>query len=351
MRQFIVTMAFVLFLAGCSGGSNNEGSIVAVVGSTATVGSSEASGEGLVLNDFLPGVVGFDVADAEQQYLQQERSAQDRIAACMAEQGFDYIPYVPSQDQGGFSGPDSEEEFVERYGFGVATVILEDTQIDEEGFAAAMEAERAKNPNFVIVEAMTPEEQQEYNAALYGLGPNPGDPLVEDGPNSTVTPSDPSGCLPIAYEEIYNDDTWAAFDEQFGVTLEDMRSTVESDPRIAELESKWSTCMAEEGYDFVQKSDVRGFLFRRLADIGAIANLEIDATGQTMSWGRVEIEPGGPIEAAVKEIVSEEIAMAKISLACSGDRDDVYQVVYREAEQRFIQENLSELEQFKKDHL
>ncbi|MEA3502747.1 MAG: hypothetical protein U9R47_08235, partial [Actinomycetota bacterium] len=59
---------------------------------------------------------------------------------------------------------------------------------------------------------------------------------------------------------------------------------------------------------------------------------------------------GSPVEAAVKEIASEEIAIAKDSLACSGDQEKVYEEVFKEAEQRFIQEHLAELEQFKKDH-
>ena len=137
---------------------------------------------------------------------------------------------------------------------------------------------------------------------------------------------------------------------QFGAAFNELRGIVESDPRITALKDDWSSCMAEAGYDFTDESDVRTFLFRRLEDVGAITNLEIDPSGETMGWSRVDFEPGGPIEAAVKEIVSEEIAIAKDSLVCSGNYDEVYQTVYQEAEQRFIEEHLTELEQFRKDH-
>jgi len=94
MRPFIVMMALVLFLTGCSGGDKIEG-------------SPDASDGELTLNDFIPGAVVFDEANAEEQGLRQEREAQDKIAACMAEQWFEYVPYVRSQDQGGFAMPDT----------------------------------------------------------------------------------------------------------------------------------------------------------------------------------------------------------------------------------------------------
>jgi len=137
---------------------------------------------------------------------------------------------------------------------------------------------------------------------------------------------------------------------QFGAAFNDLRNTVESDPRITALKDDWSSCMAEAGYDFTDESDVRTFLYRRLEDAGAISNLEIDSSGDSMGWSRVDFEPGGPIEAAVKGIVSEEIALAKLSLVCFGNYDEVRQTVYQEAEQRFVTDHLAELEQFRKDH-
>ncbi len=327
-------MAFVLFLTACSGAGN-------------TGDSPEASDGELTLNDFIPGAVDFDQGDAEQQYLQQERAAQDRIAACMAEQGFEYIPYVQNQDQGGFSGPDSQEEFVEQYGFGIATMILEDQQFDEEDYAA----ERAKDPNFAITEAMSPEERQAYEAALWGEEPDIDfESMTEEEINEAFESLEPTGCQNTAYEDMFNNAAQMAFFEQFGPKMEDIYGSVESDPRIVELESKWSTCMAESGYEFSTRQDVEVFFLRRLEEVGAITDLEIDSEGMGLSYGGEGIEPGSPIEAAVKEIAAEEIAMAKVSLACSADQEKVFQEVYREAEQRFIQENLAELEQFKKDN-
>ena len=337
MRPFIIVVAIVLFLTGCSGGDGTDS-------------SPDASDGELTLNDFNPGMPAFDEANAEQQYLQQERDAQEKIAACMAEQGFEYIPYVQSQDQGGFSGPASEEEFVAQYGFGIATTLLEDQRMGEMD-EAEMAAEAAKDPNNAIVEAMTDVERDAYYAALYGEQPDI-DPesMTEEEINAAYESFQPTGCQSTAYEGAFDQGAAQEFYEQFGPLMEDLYGGLESDPRIAALESEWSSCMAEKGYDFTDRNDVEVFLLLRLEEVGAITDLEIDPEGMGYGYGGAVIEPGGPVEAAVKEIASEEIAIAKDSFTCSGDQDEVYQEVYGDAEQRFIEEHLAELEQFKKDH-
>ena len=335
MRPFIIATAFALFLTACSGAGDIED-------------SPGASDGGLTLSDFIPGAVEFDqTGDEEEYYRQQERVAQDKIAACMAEQGFEYVPFVRNEDQFGFSMPDTQEEFVAQYGFGIATMILENQPPHEE----AIEAEMAKDPNNAIVEAMSQSELDAYYAALYGAEPVFDETFAEDSPAVTVAAFEPSGCQNTAYEEAFNQGAEMEFYEQFGPLMEDLYSGLESDPRIVELEGKWSSCMAEKGYDFADRNEAQVFLLRRLEEAGAITDLEIDPEG--MGWGYgggEEVEPGSPIEAAVKEIAAEEIAMAKVSLACSADEQEVFQEVYREAEQRFIQENLAELEQYKKEN-
>jgi len=335
MRPLIVTVAFVVFLTGCSGGAGIED-------------SPEASDGELTFSDFAPSAVGFDAANAERQYLQQERTAQDNIAACMAEQGFEYIQYVPNQDQYGFSGPESEREWVEQYGFGITTKILENQQFGQE----AVEAEMAKDPNYAITEAMSPEEREAYYAALRGVPPDIDfETLTAEEIQAAYASLEPTGCENTVYAEIFDQGAATAFYEQFGPMLKEIDDRVESDPRIVELKGKWSSCMAESGYDFAERNDIEVFLFRRLEVVGAISHLDIDPDVPSLiSYQNEEIESGGPIEAAVNEIAAEEMAMAKLSLVCSADREKVWQEVYRDAEQRFVQENLAELLQFKKEN-
>ncbi|KAA3641500.1 MAG: hypothetical protein DWP92_01060, partial [Armatimonadetes bacterium] len=246
-----------------------------------------------------------------------------------------------------------QEEFVAQYGFGIATMMVEDQRMGE----VDIEAEMAKDPNNAIVDAMSDTERDAYYEALYGVqlefeepgGDSPG-VTVAPSADVTVAPTEPTGCQNTAYEETYNQGAQMEFYEQFGPMMEDLYSNLESDPRITELKGQWSSCMAEAGYDFTDEQDAQIFLLRRLEEVGAITDLDIQPDGNGWGYGGSEIEPGSSVEAAVKEIAAEEIAMAKVSLDCSGDIDKVFQEVYQEAEQRFIAENLAELEQFKKDH-
>jgi hypothetical protein len=250
---------------------------------------------------------------------------------------------------GGFVGPESQEEFVELYGFGIATMMLEEQQMDE----AAIEEEMAKDPNNAIVEAMPEEEQQEYYAALHGAEPDIDyESMTEEELDEFYVSWVPEGCWNDAYEELYGGGEDMAFWEEFGPLMDDVFLDLDSDPRIVDLEATWSACMADQGYDFGERFDVEVYLLRRLEEVGAISDLDIEGDGMGYGYGGGEepIEPGSPMAAVVQEIADEEILIAKADLACSADQEEVWQEVYQEAEQRFIEENRAELEQFKSDH-
>lgn len=361
MRRLSIPMVVIVFLAGCGGtesiSDDSFGSPTTIesLGESENIESDQTpttgpTGGEPAISDFIPGAVAWNGPEPQQQMRELERAVQELVAACMAEEGFEYVAYVANPDPGGFAGPDSDEALVEEYGFGVATVALKHLYYDGEAMEAAAEAERAKDPNTAIVAAMGDTEREAYDVALRGEGP--GALLVDAAEvpeDATDWPSKSPGCYGIASDEVYGFAIRAEFDNQFGPMLEDAYAGIESDLRIAKAEADWSLCMAEHGYDFDSLSDIRLFLFRRLEEIGAVAHLEVFQDGGGFSVSRADVEPGGPVEAAIREIAAEEIAMAERSLACSSDRE-VRQEVRREAEQRFIEEHLAELEQFRRDH-
>jgi len=327
--------------------------VVIAVFAAGCTASGDPTGSGAdreTITDFIPGALAFDEASGADQFRALEQKAQESIAKCMAEQGFDYIPYVESQSQGGFMEAESEEEFVDLYGFGIATSLLADQEMDEE----AMDEEMARNPNYAIEEALSDAEREAYSEALYGAQPDIDfENMTEeeiDAAFAAFEAAGPTGCMDTAYSEVYEQGADQAFYEEFGSALEDTFANIESDPRIAELESQWSTCMADRGYDYATQGDIEKYLLHRLEDAGAITDLEISPDGGGFGYGSEGIEPGSPMEDAVKEIAAEEVAIAKDALACSKDQEKVYREVYEEAEQRFIDEHRAELEQFKKDH-
>ncbi len=328
-----VVIAIALLVAACSPGGEESG-------------GAEARGESL--QDFIPGFASFDPENAEEQFRQQERDAQEKIATCMAEQGFEYVPYVPNEEDIFFGGVDSQEEFVEQYGMGITYEILFEQPVL---FEEELPPEIANDPNYAIREELSPEEGQAYDRVLYGEEPDIDfESLTEEEIDEFFQSFEQGGCYNTAYEDIFNDQASEAFYEQFGSDIDDMYQRAESDPRIADMETNWSDCMSEEGYEFANQMEPYNFILRRLEEVGAIDGLEVDPEGFVMGYGSQSIEPGTDLYKATEAVLEEEIVIAKASFACSEGAQDVFQEVFQEYEQEFIEENRAALEQFRDEN-
>ena len=327
----VVGLAIALLLTACSPGSVTE-----------DPEATEQRGESL--QDFIPGLVGFDPENAEEQFRQQERDAQEKVAACMAEQGFEYVAYVPNQEEIFFGGVDSQEEFVEQFGLGITYELLNQPTFDEE----ELPPEIANDPNFAIREGLSPEEGEAYDRVLYGEEPDIDfESMTEDEIEEAFANFEPDGCFNTAYEDIFDAGESQAFYEQFGSEIDDMYQRAQSDPRIANIEADWSGCMADEGYEFTNEQEASIFILRRLEEVGAISDLEVDPDGFGYGYGSEGIEPGSDAYKAAEAILEEEIAIAKASMTCQGDVNEVFQEVFQEYELAFIEENRAALEQFR----
>jgi hypothetical protein len=325
-------------------------SVVAGCGSPAeTDGGDAGADDRESLADFIPGMPSFDPADqaaAEAQYRQQEQQVQEAIRDCMAAEGFEYVPYTPSEDEF-FSGPETEEEYAKEYGLGIAPDLLRQGEFDE----AAMQEYEDANPNTAIVNAMDEAEQHEYYRVLYGDEPDIDfETATEEEIDAVYQDFQPDGCEPNAYEDVYAQDASEAFYQEFGQAMEENFTRLEADPRIVELEQQWSSCMSDQGYDFADQQDASVYILRKLEEVGAITDLEVDSEGMGWGYGSEAIEPGSAIEAAVHEIADEEIEIAVASLSCRDGFEEVYQEVYQDAEARFIEEHRAELEQFRDEN-
>lgn len=321
-----VVVAVGLVAGGCASGDGG--------------GSGEAEGESL--QDFIPGVAAFDDSDPEADFRQRERVAQDEIATCMAEQGWEYIPYVRSEDVI-FGDAETPEEFAEQYGLMITWDLLNQAPIEDGGVPPEVE----DDPNYAIQEALSPEEREAYNAALHGNPPDiDHETMTEEEIEAFYMSWQPDGCYNEAYESVFNSESSMAFYEAFGSDIEAMFERANTDPRITELESSWSECMAEAGYDFQDQMDPEIFILRRLEEVGVIQDLEIDPGGG-FGFGSEGISPGTPEYEAAERIFEEEVTIATTSLSCRGDTEQVYQEVFAEYEQEFIEENRAKLEEFR----
>jgi hypothetical protein len=357
-----------------SGGGDSEQESASTSEAPAGSGEIDLGEDGeLHLDDFIPGAQAFD---EDTNFRAQEMEIQQKIAECMAAEGFEYIPFVPSDVGGGFEFDESDqEEYVKTHGFGVSTWVLQ-----EEAFGYDEESDPwADDPNREIQDAMDELEREEYYRVLYGGEP----PIIEETPQEeldAMTPEEldqfymeayenwqPDGCEPRAYEEAFGGgESDMAFWEEFGEDLDEVFMRVESDPRIVEAQQGWSACMAAKGHDFADQEEMYAYFFgtdsagewvegefqQRVNELivfpepdpSYFENLEEGEEPDPSLWA-----PQYDIE-LLQPLIDEEIAVATADYECSQDMWELFETVHRELEQQFIEENLDRLMAFKEEH-
>jgi len=172
------------------------------------------------------------------QAIQNHRIQEEMIAACMAEQGFEYIPWFEAAPQFRIAERDDDRpatdsrEFAERYGFGLTTN-------PPDGFDAGVLVVWAgpsvdDDPNMVLRAAMSPTEDAAWAEALWGS-------------DDTIF-GDEIGCFGSAYLAI-NPQLDPEF-QALGAEIGTFRNSVLAGrfPELAALNAEWGQCMAEAGW-------------------------------------------------------------------------------------------------------
>jgi hypothetical protein len=405
MRRYAAVIAIAALVAACGGttadtdgneAASSEGSPTTANETTeapepASVDDIDLGEDGeLSLDDFLPGMQSGPMDEAD--FRAEEMAIQQQVAECMAAEGFEYIPFVPADVGGGFGYEEEDHgEWVKKYGFGISTFVLmeEEMGYDEESDPWA------DDPNQEIIEAMDEFEQQEYFRVLHGGEP----PIIEETPWEEIeamSPEEqeaffdeayrdwePTGCMNEAYEEAYGGgEADMAFWDEFGEDFEEFWTRADADPRIVEAQAGWSACMAEKGHDFADQEEMYTYLFGtevggeyvegefsvRVNELitwpgdefgeggeGGFADTTVALTeegeeGEGFEEG--EFEYYGPeydLE-LLQPLIDEEISLAVADWECSQDLQELFETVYKELEQEFLEENLDRLVAFKKEH-
>ncbi|MEZ5343100.1 MAG: hypothetical protein R2706_17155 [Acidimicrobiales bacterium] len=177
----------------------------------------------------------------------------------------------------------------------------------------------------------------------------------------------PTGCYPIAQEEVYNEggayDVWTTFSDE----LDAMYVLIQSDPRIVEAEAKIASCVADKGFTYTSIDDVYTLFNDRLeplynAQNEAYENMPNPFEGMTdeelaalTEEDYAAFDQGPPplpddLLAELGVIQKEEIAMAVAVDECGGgynNQESVYNEVRIELEQEFVDANREALEALK----
>jgi hypothetical protein len=324
--------AAALLLAGCTGGSPDAG---------ATAPAPDLG----PLEEYLARVYGWadgDAPSAEDQQAEhdrRQREAEELIAACMREQGFDYVP--AAGDGGVVSGVDPEvawgtAEFAEQYGYGIST--------DPYGWDD-QELPMTEDPNQEYLDAMSDAERDAYWAALWGP-PHEADESA-DGDEWEYDWTR-AGCNGAAHHEVWDDDP----SDEFAGLQDAMREVWEQiavDPRVRALDAAWSACMAAAGFGGL---DSRDAVYQPLNDewnrVQGWDDPDYQALLEAWDWAA---DPDGPGEPdvdpeEVRAFRAHEIATAVADLGCQEEvaYDDGVRQVSHELQREFVDRHRAELD-------
>jgi hypothetical protein len=383
----LLTAGFLVVLGACGAGEGADTTAapddVGADDAAITTTTEPATEEELSLASFLPFYGPEDPEEQEEYWRNQEIRAQEYVRDCMAEEGFEYIPYVPSFDYDYEDWEATEEERRAEQGFGMAFWLLEGDEYEEQ---FEEEWDETDDPNFAIMEAMSDSEREAYEYALFGEQPDmeldwegaetEEEMLaLEEEAERLWREREWKGCMELGWEETTGGDAvWMSFEEEFGNMWEDVWERTQADPRVVKLDQDWAACMSETGYEFRDQDDMYMTLHEEFEQLvtwpGDEGGSSTVTTVPAPEVEPVEQEDGTVIfvdpegneytedqmnefwqpqydEAALRTFMEKEIAIAVAEYSCSEGYWEAVDEVRKDYEAQWVGENLAALEAWK----
>ena len=345
------------------GGGAEAGGTVTEASTEPTAQTTEggADGEPDSLADFL----GFDFDDPDAldaQLQENERRAQELIAVCMAREGFEYVPVAST------AGPDmavrrlvlDEEEYAREHGFGITTWY-------GNGEAGEGDSGSTDDPNEAIMATMSDPEREAYLEALFGPAETDDEGIQRRG-DVPIFGDAGEGCRGEAYEEVQG--SIRQFIQTLGPALGELNQRVQADLRVEEANQAWSTCMADEGFQYGSLTEVFRYAFVELGQrLDEIVGTAGGAFDPFEGWTDEEVEAfhaertdeeiddfvqqardqaqADIDQEALSALQQEERDLAIANYVCGRDLQKVLDEVFPEYEQEFIDQNRGQLEQLR----
>jgi hypothetical protein len=197
----------------------------------ALVGCTDDEGD---LHQEQAAMLGFLDPDASpseifEHFTQGQIEVQELIVACMAEQGFEYIAWIPAPEDGVPRGM-TAAEYKRLYGWGMMeSRVIAGRQIAGEG--------PAPDPNIELRTALDEPTGAAWDVAMYGPVESRGDPDSREGCRAQAE---------FAAGAHRQTEAW----QELAPLISGIHSRIEADPRSIEARRNWSQCMAEAGYPF-----------------------------------------------------------------------------------------------------
>lgn len=318
---------------------------------------------------------------SDEEYAAKEKQLQELVAACMTDEGFEYVPFVyPVQSVDNDLYKDAGTRgWAEKYGYGISTtdqLIGPDTQVVD--------------PNQAIAEAMGDSEREAYYVALHGDQGAYAMPLPEPIPEPAETPaassvettSDPSqtseatatsvpepseiaeptmppleeqGCYGKAQLEVYGDTMSdpAGDGAEFQGMWDDYNKVwegIEKDPRVTAAVTQWVDCMTGAGYPgFSAVWDANQQVNDDWAELNGYETMMYSDGDAASAASSAPPTPTSPPAAEAAAFRAEEIKIALADFDCqeASNHRAVSEQVRIELETAFVESHRAELEQYR----
>lgn len=257
------------------------------------------------------------------------------LRECMNQAGFDFLdwPHTATEDDPTVVLKRSldDEEFAERYGYGISTLESErDIRFEINRLL------RVPDPNIAYRDTLDFDQQARYDAARWGEV----EFASEDGTRMGADPM--AGCEGRAVAE----QIVVLLPAEAGAELGSLEAAISADPRMVEVVTDWSSCMSADGWQFTSPESA----------VGEMAGLMIPVLSSTTETKRVRVRrsDGREVEVTVRdfdierlsEIQSREIGVATSDYRCRSmtQYGEVHDEVPTEHRRQFVRRWLDRMD-------
>ena len=205
-----------------------------------------------------PGFGAEEFGLTQRQLVQSIEQVEELIAKCMREQGFQYIAADYNTVHAGMKADKAmpglnEEDFIDKYGFGVATMYTGLPPQLTTGYSPARVGLGERNVQ--IFKGLSPADQVAYNRALFGENLDATFAVAVEIENFSRC----GGCTRKAIEQVFKPD-------QLKPTYYNPQNAfINNDPRMKAALRKFAAEMKKAGFDYTHPDDVEPDIRARLA--------------------------------------------------------------------------------------
>jgi hypothetical protein len=205
----------------------------------------------------------------QRQLVQAIEQGETLIAKCMREQGFQYVAADYNTVRAGMKSDKSmpgmsEEDFINKYGFGVSTMYTGQPPQLATGYSPTRVGLGERNVQ--IFKSLSAADQAAYNRTLFGENSESSFAIALESENLSQT----GGCTRTAIEQVFQP-------EQLKTSYYNPQNAfINNDPRMKAALRKFASEMKRSGFDYNHPDDVEPDIRTRLAALTSGSSLQIE---------------------------------------------------------------------------